>query len=131
MTTYSHCDNCAAPYKSDDNPRCCPKCRIGNKHTMEELQKLCESREPEHLVTYNQRLADLCEALHMSGNGSSDCLPEECETKIVNYLEMRLDCWTNFGRKEYDGAYRLLIEITLAEHSRTIKRRKGYEATVS
>jgi hypothetical protein len=66
---------------------------------------------------YEYRIVDVCEALHMAGNGSSDPLPPEQRRALIKKLMARLQDWgpsPKFSRR-YDDAIRDLIWATIQE----------------
>jgi hypothetical protein len=69
---------------------------------------------------YEYRIVDICETLHMAGNGSGDGLAPTLRASLIGKLKARLDGWHKSPKfsERYDNAIRELIEATLEEVGR-------------
>jgi hypothetical protein len=57
----------------------------------------------------------ICEALHMSANGSSDPLPDETRELYADYLSRRIKDWDIVSSSMFDDAMFILVNAAIDE----------------
>jgi hypothetical protein len=69
------------------------------------------------MTAVDEPLSEICQQLHMSGNGSSDLMFADEREAMVAYLLKRIADWklSDPASDAYDNAVKALLRATIAE----------------